>query len=173
MSLRGIGLTLILAFALAFLGASAVQAHRSGCHRWHSCPSDTGSYVCGTPATARNVRTTGTANSGSRAGRQSGTTRRSRASRQSSQSGLRQGQTHHGLVKVSCGWESAATLPLLSDGTVICPRDHPQPFPAGSPASRPKSYVVTSEVTSQVAVTVVTASVRETREPWDVPDPAV
>lgn len=23
------------------------QAHRSGCHRWHSCPSDTGSYVCG------------------------------------------------------------------------------------------------------------------------------
>src|SRR5262249_11775946 len=22
-------------------------AHRSGCHRWHSCPSDTGSYVSG------------------------------------------------------------------------------------------------------------------------------
>ena len=22
-------------------------AHRSGCHRWHSCPSDTGSYECG------------------------------------------------------------------------------------------------------------------------------
>ncbi len=22
-------------------------AHRSGCHRWHSCESDTGSYVCG------------------------------------------------------------------------------------------------------------------------------
>ena len=22
-------------------------AHQSGCHRWHSCPSDTGSYVCG------------------------------------------------------------------------------------------------------------------------------
>jgi len=22
-------------------------AHRSGCHRWHSCPSDTGSYTCG------------------------------------------------------------------------------------------------------------------------------
>jgi hypothetical protein len=20
------------------------QAHRSGCHRWHSCPNDTGSY---------------------------------------------------------------------------------------------------------------------------------
>lgn len=24
-----------------------VDAHQSGCHRWHSCPSDTGSYVCG------------------------------------------------------------------------------------------------------------------------------
>ena len=24
-----------------------VFAHRDGCHRWHSCPSDTGSYVCG------------------------------------------------------------------------------------------------------------------------------
>lgn len=23
------------------------EAHRSGCHRWHSCPSDTGSYTCG------------------------------------------------------------------------------------------------------------------------------
>ena len=22
-------------------------AHRDGCHRWHSCPSDDGSYVCG------------------------------------------------------------------------------------------------------------------------------
>lgn len=25
----------------------SAEAHRSGCHRWHSCPSDTGSYVCG------------------------------------------------------------------------------------------------------------------------------
>ncbi len=25
----------------------SVSAHQSGCHRWHSCPSDTGSYVCG------------------------------------------------------------------------------------------------------------------------------
>lgn len=24
-----------------------VFAHRDGCHRWHSCPSDTGSYTCG------------------------------------------------------------------------------------------------------------------------------
>jgi hypothetical protein len=23
------------------------EAHQNGCHRWHSCPSDTGSYVCG------------------------------------------------------------------------------------------------------------------------------
>ena len=22
-------------------------AHRDGCHRWHSCPSDSGSYVYG------------------------------------------------------------------------------------------------------------------------------
>jgi endonuclease YncB( thermonuclease family) len=26
---------------------SLSDAHQSGCHRWHSCPSDTGSYVCG------------------------------------------------------------------------------------------------------------------------------
>lgn len=25
----------------------SVSAHRSGCHRWHSCPSDSGSYSCG------------------------------------------------------------------------------------------------------------------------------
>lgn len=29
------------------LSFSFAQAHRSGCHRWHSCPSDTGSYICG------------------------------------------------------------------------------------------------------------------------------
>ena len=29
------------------LPSSKVEAHRSGCHRWHSCPSDTTSYVCG------------------------------------------------------------------------------------------------------------------------------
>jgi hypothetical protein len=26
---------------------STALAHRDGCHRWHSCPSDTGSYICG------------------------------------------------------------------------------------------------------------------------------
>jgi hypothetical protein len=33
-------------FGVALLASPAV-AHQSGCHRWHSCPSDTGSYVCG------------------------------------------------------------------------------------------------------------------------------
>jgi hypothetical protein len=26
---------------------SKANAHQSGCHRWHSCPSDWGTYVCG------------------------------------------------------------------------------------------------------------------------------
>lgn len=29
------------------LNAGVAQAHQDGCHRWHSCPSDSGSYVCG------------------------------------------------------------------------------------------------------------------------------
>lgn len=39
--------------ALPVLGAlllgmvTPADAHRSGCHRWHSCPSDHGTYVCG------------------------------------------------------------------------------------------------------------------------------
>lgn len=33
-------LTILLVLSLA-------HAHRSGCHRWHSCPSDSGSYICG------------------------------------------------------------------------------------------------------------------------------
>ena len=27
--------------------AAVVFPHRSGCHSWHSCPSDTAKYVCG------------------------------------------------------------------------------------------------------------------------------
>jgi len=27
--------------------SSTAEAHRDGCHRWHSCPSDSGSYMCG------------------------------------------------------------------------------------------------------------------------------
>ena len=38
-----LGVSLFLLTALPFPG----EAHRDGCHRWHSCPSDTGSYVCG------------------------------------------------------------------------------------------------------------------------------
>lgn len=34
-------------FLIVLIPLSTVSAHRSGCHRWHSCPSDTGSYVCG------------------------------------------------------------------------------------------------------------------------------
>ncbi len=32
---------------LFLLPPPIADAHRSGCHRWHSCPSDSGSYVCG------------------------------------------------------------------------------------------------------------------------------
>jgi len=42
-------LTAVL-FTVAVLlvgGAMPAVAHRDGCHRWHSCPSDSGSYVCG------------------------------------------------------------------------------------------------------------------------------
>ena len=39
-------LYLLFAFALLVLPWEA-SSHRSGCHRWHSCPSDRGTYVCG------------------------------------------------------------------------------------------------------------------------------
>ncbi|MFH1246867.1 MAG: hypothetical protein V1644_00665 [Candidatus Micrarchaeota archaeon] len=35
---------IILLFTLF---SNLVSAHRSGCHAWHSCPSDSGSYTCG------------------------------------------------------------------------------------------------------------------------------
>lgn len=38
---------LIILITLGFLLSVPADAHRSGCHRWHSCPSDSGSYVCG------------------------------------------------------------------------------------------------------------------------------
>lgn len=38
----------ILANAVFFaVPVQPAYSHRSGCHRWHSCPSDSGSYVCG------------------------------------------------------------------------------------------------------------------------------
>lgn len=33
--------------ALGWVAPPASSAHQDGCHRWHSCPSDTDSYVCG------------------------------------------------------------------------------------------------------------------------------
>src|SRR5215218_1626121 len=45
-SLLMITVAILICFGgLAF--AQPAEAHRSGCHRYHSCPSDTGSYVCG------------------------------------------------------------------------------------------------------------------------------
>lgn len=40
-------LALILGLSAFLLLTSLADAHRSGCHRWHSCPSDRGTYVCG------------------------------------------------------------------------------------------------------------------------------
>ena len=37
----------ILALIFIYFLPIPANAHRSGCHRWHSCPSDTGKYVCG------------------------------------------------------------------------------------------------------------------------------
>ncbi|WP_425557222.1 SH3 domain-containing protein [Deinococcus carri] len=33
--------------SVLFMLFAPAQAHRDGCHRWHSCPSDHGTYVCG------------------------------------------------------------------------------------------------------------------------------
>lgn len=39
---------IVVATGIVVLAAmQSAMAHRSGCHRWHSCPSDSGSYVCG------------------------------------------------------------------------------------------------------------------------------
>lgn len=35
-----------VAFSVVVFSQNA-EAHRDGCHRWHSCPSDSGSYTCG------------------------------------------------------------------------------------------------------------------------------
>jgi hypothetical protein len=40
-------LSLMLFLYASLFHAPTVSAHQSGCHRWHSCPSDTGSYTCG------------------------------------------------------------------------------------------------------------------------------
>ena len=38
---------LVSAASLLMAFVSPAQAHRDGCHRWHSCPSDRGTYECG------------------------------------------------------------------------------------------------------------------------------
>ncbi len=41
-------LALVVLAGIVFLSETpTASAHRDGCHRWHSCPSDSGSYVCG------------------------------------------------------------------------------------------------------------------------------
>lgn len=53
MAVRGLTLVLYLlylcfsVFVCLALNTHTSEAHRSGCHRWHSCPSDSGSYICG------------------------------------------------------------------------------------------------------------------------------
>lgn len=37
----------ILLGGMVIFSTNNAEAHRSGCHRWHSCPSDSGSYICG------------------------------------------------------------------------------------------------------------------------------
>ena len=41
------GILLLTCLLLVALWPPEADAHRSGCHRWHSCPSDQGTYVCG------------------------------------------------------------------------------------------------------------------------------
>jgi endonuclease YncB( thermonuclease family) len=47
MKAKAILLVLMMFVAIIPLQTSLSYAHQSGCHRWHSCPSDSGSYVCG------------------------------------------------------------------------------------------------------------------------------
>jgi len=39
--------TILISIAIIPISPIESLAHRDGCHRWHSCPSDDGSYVCG------------------------------------------------------------------------------------------------------------------------------
>ncbi len=40
---------IVAAALVGFVGPATQRAaaHQDGCHRWHSCPSDSGSYTCG------------------------------------------------------------------------------------------------------------------------------
>jgi len=47
MRIRLVLLILGIYSCIGFLAVSPADAHRSGCHRWHSCLSDRGTYICG------------------------------------------------------------------------------------------------------------------------------
>lgn len=40
-------MTLLMVVLVGSSIAATIDSHRSGCHRWHSCASDHGTYVCG------------------------------------------------------------------------------------------------------------------------------
>lgn len=39
--------TFLISIAIIPISPTKSLAHKDGCHRWHSCPSHDGSYVCG------------------------------------------------------------------------------------------------------------------------------
>lgn len=39
--------TFLISIAIIPISPTVSLAHRDGCHRWHSCPSHDGSYICG------------------------------------------------------------------------------------------------------------------------------
>ncbi len=43
----GVCMSMFLTLFTVFAMPAIIQAASSGCHRWHSCPSTTSSYVCG------------------------------------------------------------------------------------------------------------------------------
>ena len=47
MNTKPLTFLLALTFLFCIFYVVMAEAHRSGCHRWHSCPSDSGSYICG------------------------------------------------------------------------------------------------------------------------------
>lgn len=45
--LSALAVAVLVVVSCVVAWSSPAVAHRDGCHRWHSCPSDTGSYICG------------------------------------------------------------------------------------------------------------------------------
>jgi hypothetical protein len=57
--IRGL-LVALVAAAVVFSGSAALKvdtasAHQSGCHRWHTCPSDHATYRWRQPSTGRQL----------------------------------------------------------------------------------------------------------------------